>query len=327
MSSPDLDESAENVSTLNSITYYCAHCHQKYDDVHQFDTVAKVHEHWQQRHDSDDNAMPFRYYAVDMVTCYHCDFIGVYKAVKEHHADEHPDEQFAVVSLSDDIKCALCAFKTVDMIGHFQERHKEVLHANDFNPTAMSDRCLSELLDTNEGTRFMCSACSRCFDTENQTAAHINRSHTDTAAFSSPVKCCGIRKVIVPCCGRLETPQDQLLTHLQSHQRKYKCPECAFVVANMHEIAAHYSAAHAALPPMDLNAHVKQILLADYLATKVVFANGLVVSKQNLLNTKYDDSHEFNEFLQNFIHVKREMLNDGGDEAPNASTMVVYMHQ
>lgn len=326
-STPELNISTENTSSLNSFTYYCAHCHHEYNGSHQYDTVDKVYEHWQQRHNNEENFLPFRYHAVDMVTCYHCDFIGVYQGVKDHHAAEHPDKPFIVVSLSDADKCALCAFITVDMVAHFAERHKISVHANDFNPTAMTDRCLEELLHTNHCMRFKCSGCSRYFNAESQVLSHIEQHHPGSAVYSSPVQYRDIQSIIMPCCDQTEIQYNNLLKHIRSHEREYKCPECEFTVNNMFEVYEHYNASHSAMPPMDLAAHVKQLLEADYLATRVIFGTGLVVTKQNLLNTRYDDSHEFDEFLDSFIQIKQELVNNSNDEEVNANAMVVFVNQ
>lgn len=50
----------------------------------------------------------------------------------------------------------------------------------------------------------------------------------------------------------------------------------------------------------------KNRLIRNYLKTKVVFGNGLVLTKQNLLNTKYDDSKQFDVFIEALIKIKKE---------------------
>lgn len=327
MSTPNADESEGNTSLLNSLAYHCAHCLREYKDSCQYDTIEKVFKHWKQRHTKPDNFQPFRFHAVDMITCFHCDFIGVYQAVKEHHNEEHPNEQFAVVALNDDQKCALCPFLGVNITKHFDECHKAVLYENNFNPTAMPEACLKELLKTNLNYRYQCSGCARCFDQEHTLIEHIERTHPDSGVFSKPVQSNVIKMIILPCCSDEETKTDNLFKHLESHQRDYKCPGCDFVAKSIHVIDAHYKV-HTTMPPMDLAAHVKQILLADYLSTNVVFGTGLIVTKQNLLGTQFDDMNQFEEFRQNFLSVKRELMNDqDNDEEDNANAMVLYRHQ
>lgn len=314
------------MSPLNRLTYYCAHCRCMSEDSQSFDSIEKVYEHWQNRHSGENNFKPFRYQAVDMIECFHCDYVGEYPSVKKHFDENHPTSQFAVVGLYDGEKCGLCPFVgRLNMLDHFGDRHKDDINVND--PAIMTDQCLAELLEFNFNIRYQCSGCARCFDSEYVVNAHIERSHPDSEVYVKKLQCDSIKAIVMPCCSDDEMQPQSLLKHIQSHARNYDCPLCNFSAPRMNAIDTHYKKEHVTAPPMDFAQYVKQILTADYLASKVIFGTGLVVTKRNLQNTQYDDSLDFDEFLQNFLYVKRELMTDHDDDKLDPNPMVLYRYQ
>lgn len=317
-------ENLDNVSPLNRLTYYCAHCRLQDENSQSFESIERVNVHWQVHHSGEDNFKPFRFQAIDMIECFHCDYVGEYPMVKKHYEENHANKQFAVVAVNNNEKCCLCNYVGPDMLDHFEDRHKDDMNLKD--PTVMTNKCLEELLAINLNIRYRCSGCARCFDAEHIVQSHIGRTHPESEVYATKVQCESIKAIVAPCCGEDEMQPQILLKHIQSHKRNYVCPMCNFSAPKMFGIDTHYKEQHVRAPPMDFLQYVKQNLTTDYFASKVIFGTGLVVTKRNLKNTQYDDSLDFEEFLQTFLYVKREVLNDtdDDDDDKNRNAMVLY---
>lgn len=295
------------------MTYYCAPCYNE-ERASNFDTIQNVYEHWLLEHNSaEENSVAiFRFYAVEMMSCKCGNFFGDYPAVIEHHATAHKKNQFVVVSLYDPCKCALCSFSRRDLNEHFKKDHALLMRTKIISPTRLTDECLNELLSFNYNMQFQCNGCCQVFNTEQEVRDHISRTHTGLGVqFTCNSNKNGdmIKSYFVECC-KIEVAPKLYLKHLESHLRQYKCPKCNFQSEFMPNISEHVKLEHPKLHFDDID-EINQMLQIDYLSTKVIFGNGLVVTKQNLIGTKYSDWNKFESFLNNFSKMKKERFDEG----------------
>lgn len=97
------------------------------------------------------------------------------------------------------------------------------------------------------------------------------------------------------------------LNHVEGRAVGFHCHKCTFDTKDMIELVKHDVSAHGCKGSFDYRCmQFKNRLKRDFLKTRVVFGNGLVVTKQNLLGTKYDDSKQFEVFIDNLIWIKKE---------------------
>lgn len=101
----------------------------------QFNNTNDVNQHRLSEHGTQS----FKFYAVETVICYHCDKVGTFEELKDHHSQMHPDEVFVILSGTDKNKCALCDYDGKLKNIHFKVRHSTLYSAASvFNPVQMS---------------------------------------------------------------------------------------------------------------------------------------------------------------------------------------------
>lgn len=308
---------------MQFIKYRCVHCYNAQKQTETFDAVKDVHFHWQQAHSKFGTHKPFQYEVVEYVSCFHCVplqevVIGTHYEMIIHHKQHHPALPFAVVRPNDSKKCALCPYYShlnTSLVAHFQTKHK--IRLRQWSPSQMrrikipfrlSDRQLARLLDKQMHKKQTCGHCGAMYDTQRALRHHHSRVHESLKLAINELHDANVMHLICNCCNRA-IDRNLYSSHIQLRSSEFSCQNCAYRTIDLAELVRHDRRDHQLTNTFNrLADQYKSRLKSDYLKTRVVFGNGLVVSKHNLLGTRYDDSEEFYAFTDNLVEIKRERI-------------------
>lgn len=89
--------------------------------------------------------------------------------------------------------------------------------------------------------------------------------------------------------------------HIEKHPSIFECSKCPYKTGLLIDLVAHEKDEHR---KNSLNYHCMEFaehLKKQFLNSKVIFGNGLVLINHNFKNTIYDDSHQFNAFIERLV--------------------------
>ncbi|XP_031639061.1 zinc finger protein 271-like, partial [Contarinia nasturtii] len=294
----------ETSTQLNRIqtVFYCYHCYEGNEKRKfiGFGNCQEVLTHWLATHKE-----PFRFFIAEMAKCFYCDLMGTYQGLKLHHGDVHSNKKFAIVDVLDPKKCSLCQYIGDRVEEHFQNEHSSISITNLFCPIPLSDKSLKKLIEMKGHKNRLCGLCHQTFETKIDYKVHHGNKHI---LFKENVEKFYNNEsvhLITGCCQAI-VDHKKLFNHLKVHPISSQCPNCTFKALDLYEFTAHQLNVHH--PGNDVRVVYREAMQKIYWKTKVVFGNGLVLSKHNLLGTKYDDSELFGVFVENIIKNNEEIL-------------------
>lgn len=203
--------SAQNITFDNHMVYYCAICRDFNQPTSSlaFVNVADVHgllaqivspstfqianyeisnfffflkiyfalfaAHWMVAH--APNLRPFQFYAIEFVSCFHCDHIASFYEVKRHHYEAHPQKTLIVTNVLDSKQCALCDYIGHNLAQHTTTKHELVLRSTENNPNRFSDDTLDKLLAIDIHKKHKCGYCAKVCETAGEIKRHISHDH------------------------------------------------------------------------------------------------------------------------------------------------------
>ncbi|XP_055305930.1 zinc finger protein 142-like [Sitodiplosis mosellana] len=276
------------------IMYTCAHCPETGT---YFSKVEDVLTHWSKTHETEDQ-LPFRFHAIPLVACIHCQTLSTFHDLVRHHAQKHSNQPFVAVNPINQNQCSVCNFVSDNLIDHFCLEHSTILQENIMNPVCLSEGTVNQLLEINVRKNFKCGRCDTILETENDMKDHYLDEHKtlefDRIEFNDNQSV----QLLGGCC-HLDLDQITFFEHLANHERNFCCPKCTFHTSDSFEFMDHGIEAHEIhndACTLDLNN-----MKTWYWNSRYVFGNGLVLSKYNLIGTSIDDSQRFKEFAQTFV--------------------------
>lgn len=295
------------------IRYRCVHCQSVNQWIESFDALKDVYSHWLSWHTEPSNLKPFQYFVVEYVICFHCEFIGTYYELIKHHKQMHQSEQFAIVSQCDSKKCALCPYYGHGMLAHFHAQHKLVLKTQSMRhqrraaiPFRLNNTILEKYLEKRLHKKQKCGCCNSIFETERELREHHSKCHKMSKMTIKEFYDNNNTHLICNCC-HVRVDRNLYLGHVENHAFNFMCCFCNFRTTDMLELVKHDKQAHNLFNTFEYRSlQFKNRLTHDYLKTRVIFGNGLVLTKQNLLTTKYDDSKQFEMFVDTLLKIKKE---------------------
>lgn len=247
--------------------YLCVHCcSSNSSDSYAFETIESVYGHWLSNHTELPIAKPFLFYVVAMAGCYYCNYSGYYDLLKKHHGKHHANAPFVVVRRRNRQECAMCYFSEGDIMTHFQQMHDD-LQTGINNPLCYSEDMLANILAIDIHKKHRCCYCGDIFETEHEIKIHSSEKHpTQIESFlrGNDLRPNDVSYIICGFCNARIEPAEYL-THVKVE------------VENVREHSE---------------------IFANFLKTKVVFGNGLVAFKQNLILSPYDDSNQVQALIQ-----------------------------
>lgn len=265
--------------------YFCVHCRDESMRFlcYSFGTLENVYGHWLSNHTELPVAKPFLFYAVDLVGCHYCAYTGLCGRLCHHHDNKHPNESLAITRPSNRQQCALCFHTGPDLGVHFMQTHELVLEANIFNPVCLTPDTLAELLTIDIHRKRLCEHCGATFETDHEANEHHYDMHTDerkSVIQTNDVQPNQISHLICGLCNATVRPE-HYFGHIEMDQSIFQISNASF---QGDPWESYY-----------------QKLYMDYLRTKVVFGNRLVVFKQNLIFSEYDDSQQFADLANRLV--------------------------
>lgn len=224
---------------------------------------------------------------------------------------------FAIVSQCDRQQCALCPYSGTGIVAHFQTMHKFILKTmsvrrlrNACYPFCWDNHQLDIQLNRKLHKKLKCGSCSEILDTERELCEHHSKNHKSQKMTIKEFYDSNMH-LICNCCNR-RIDRNLYLNHIENRAIEFTCHQCTFRTNDLVELVKHDENAHGHSDSFKYRCmQYKNRLKRDYLQTRVIFGNGLVVSKQNLLGTKYDDSKQFEVFVDKLLEIKKERHDKG----------------
>lgn len=278
--------------------FTCVYCSR---DGKLYDSVDRVCKHWHSSH--SQKSQSFQFYISEIVKCYYCSKTGNYIQLREHYTNNHSSKKpFGIVHQNDLNKCGFCGFESMDLMEHFESVHNIINQLNVFNPMCLSEETVAKLLDIDIHGKRKCEYCSRIYDTKTDLERHHSKEHNGKKLISK-----FNNNMEVECAHCNERMSNSVYTkHMQAHSYKLKCIGCSFNSTKLNEMVSHAETAHGLRDSIDeFCIQLRDLLMKRYFETKLIFGNGLVLIKHNLLGTKLNDSREFGTFISKFLEAKR----------------------
>lgn len=302
----------ESPTVSEFIKYRCVHCHDVKQWIETFHALKDVYAHWWSSHTDLAELKPFQYYVVEYVSCYHCEAVGTHYELVKHHKNEHSPMPFAIVSQINRQRCALCPYTGTGIIAHFQTMHKFVLKTLSVRqlrcidiPFRLNNTELDLHLNQKLHKKLRCGSCCAVFDTEREIREHHTKMHKSVKMTIKEFYQDNVQ-LICNCCN-VHVERHLYLNHVEGMAFEFNCHKCTFHTNDMLVLVKHDVNAHGCSDSFIYRCmQFKNRLKRDFLKTRVIFGNGLVVTKQNLLNTKYDDSKQFEVFVDKLVEMKKE---------------------
>lgn len=248
----------------DTIVFACFYCNDRTNIYVK--TFEEVIEHWRRCHSSES----LRFIASKMGACFYCDKIDIFSKLKAHHQHCHNSKRFIVVDQQNRSKCALChkIFSTSEMTEHFKAHHDSKQCSNIINPICFTQTEIEQLLK-------------------------LHSSHTKEIVR--------LDQIIAYKCGNCnelkKTNEISFMQHIEQDRFDFfcsMCPPCNFAGKNIREIIQHEMTEHKFTCDTLKHAnYLKKRLYRHFLRTKIIFLNGLVLYKHNMLGTTFDDQQDF----------------------------------
>lgn len=283
-----------------NIVFACFYCHSQPSFF--VDTFTEIYEHWKQSHGS----ISFRFFVVGMAACFYCGKVDVFPNLQGHHKHNHHSEIFVVVDKKDRNKCGLCQryFSASEMVVHFRTHHDPCLLMGINNPVCFNQTEIEQLLTINscrEAPREVSFVCGHCNSMEKTRSVFL---------YNQPK----LEKFLILKCKIfifVFIMTRSFLQHIEHDNFQYKCTICNVTGKTIQETVDHEERIHSLLKQGTKHASGLQIRLERYyLRTRVIFNNGLVLFKHNLLNTSFDDRKAFWALKERMMKQKFDEINN-----------------
>uniref|UniRef100_A0A1B0G487 C2H2-type domain-containing protein n=1 Tax=Glossina morsitans morsitans TaxID=37546 RepID=A0A1B0G487_GLOMM len=274
-------------SFMNSFEYGCLHCNYKTKNFAEL-----KQEHWSQQHNSiETKAKPFYFRLLRRFSCAECrQFVGTHEEMRIHLTNVHGARYCAAdiqIQYSEDkLLCGYCSFScnTPDQLyKHHQRRSHQPQDLRIEHGLQMT-----YLLKLGSTEKFLqCCICNEIFANRSVIVAHASERHSKAEGFSfrelsdKLIYCCVF-------CPYANVSESEACRHMIGHYGQFKCchfcqePQNSFEVYMQHCYSEHREGIRKfkdIFPFKD----IRKFLLQLY----ILFPNGLVVNKRNVLKCKY----------------------------------------
>ncbi|XP_055305955.1 uncharacterized protein LOC129570395 [Sitodiplosis mosellana] len=300
--------SVQNLTFDTNIVYYCATCRDANQSASvAFMSVNDVHAHWFLTHANTPAVRPFQFYAIEFVSCFYCDLIASFYEVKRHHDEVHSQKPLIITSVLDNKKCALCDYTGHDLADHMKIEHELVLRSIDNNPNRFTDETLNKLLAIDIHKKHKCAYCVKVCETLGEIKSHIIHDHRMQIKYETFFDSHSV-KIVAGCCQSI-IDLHEFLNHLAdpNHTFPSTCGKCNFRTNEMLDFVDHQVNVHQITK--DADSLYRRLLQTRFWKTSVIFGNGFMCNKHNLLGTEFDDSKPFAELVEQMLNISRQRIN------------------
>lgn len=281
------------------LLFTCVHCDAVGDVDNCWSTVKDVHLHWRSSHPTK----PFQFSAALLMSCHYCNFFSTFHGLKEHHEKKHPQKEFVLSDLIDQNRCAICEYVGDGLVGHFKSKHELTVQINRLNPISLSNEIINKLTGININRKRECGHCQNIFETEADIKMHHQIEHNGLEMSSQKVFDKESFYVVTGCCQSTLEPHE-LLDHFEHHKFSVLCSKCHFETSELYEFINHQINEHELTKDADFL--YKRFLFNRFWKTLLVFGNGLVLNKSNLVKTDFDDSKAFQDLVESMLKEQKE---------------------
>lgn len=306
-------EILSNNTIFDNVLFTCAHCYDKQivSINSTSDNIETIYAHWLLLHTEPPDEKPFQFYACELVWCNYCLYFGIFTDLKCHHKTKHPDEPMVLSNRRlDIIKCAMCSFNGQHLKEHFMTEHQNAHELTAFGPICFSIDILKRLLDIDVHKMRRCNYCRKIFDTPIAMRKHHQLWHLKLKMNFDEFSIEKHHYIICNYCDA-RIRNSYYLKHIKNHAYEFQCSnmECSFRTNTFSRLTRHDKIVHK-IDSLKFNCEQMQLeMKEDFLNSKYVFGNGLVVSQQSLLCSKYDISKTFEMCMNTFIENEKEKFN------------------
>lgn len=282
--------------------------------LNYFDSLNDVHHHWIQHHTDRMKTLPFNYYMTEYATCFHCNFVGAYYELMAHNKEHHNTSPFVITDVINEMKCALCPYIGNGIVQHFASHRIYAKNyyqrhiARMWSPICITDETYDDRYNDRYHHKYKCADCGNIAETEFLLRRHFLLVHHNPAVatklnakdFFDPT-----RQYLCGCC-QMRIAFEDFLEHIQNHVFEFSCTSCPFTFNDMVDLIVHDRTDHDIDNSMTSRIDQYTNRMQKYFYnTRMIHGNGLVLTKQNLLSTKYDDRSQFMNFVQKMARLIR----------------------
>lgn len=297
-------QSVPQRTTLNGFKFCCVHCQDESNSCESFESITDLYAHWIELHGTKS----FQFYISSMVACFHCGTVGFYHNVIKHMMEIHPNEPRIIVNPKNRNYCSVCHYKGDDLKQHFENMHDIILQTNVFNAICLPDKTLMDLLAFDVYKKQRCGYCDEVFESKLLIQEHQSMMHSTKTAFFTEFFDEESAHLICGYC-KCQLRRSEYLTHVDlDHTYKFNCTKCHFETSKLIKLIDHDNDEHHLNSLNFRCSEFSDLLKKHYFETRIVFGNGLVVNKYNLLGTKYDDSSRLVQFIESLIVEKKRQF-------------------
>lgn len=275
---------ATTAPALNKIvTYGCCYC------PNTSDNPKIIKDHWKKKHNRSPTQFTFK--ILKIFKCHYCKRSNTFEELKNHIKKQHPKNQFAMVDNLYPEKCGLCnqnCGSGTEIIDHFMHHHHQV-----GNPIKLSNYLTTELIDRiNDEILPECTHCQDEFASLTELEKHTNEKHPESEMNFIYIYGCSEQ------CHVTAPNERDMVAHIRQHFLHYQCNFCDEKFLNIDLVREHHRHTHSCEDKTYRIADVKQ-----YGEMKIIFPNGLVLTKSECINTRFGSMDKVIEF-HNELHDK-----------------------
>lgn len=278
-----------------------------------FSSIQKSHDHWYSFHE-DTSDSKFRFSVKEIVMCAKCNFVGWFSDVMQHNRNVH-QEHLAVSRFLDARSCVLCPYIGDSLVQHVKDTHEYISMLSNSclsgleNPVCLTDQSLIKLLSINVHAKKLCigegdQKCGFVSETRGGIRKHVFGDHFEKGATIQTFFDNESIKVIVMCCND-EIELKDLFSHFSNPDHRPNgtdvCHNCGLQASNMFYLYKHYVQCHQEWHDSTPECIYREVCGGLFHSSRVVFGNGLTLSLQNLIGTKFDFSKMFESLIEELI--------------------------
>lgn len=289
------DNTTEQIPVINElklsdfINFKCTYC-PKY-----FKSPDQVYEHWRNEYEQQNRKIrshpsSFIFGIVKIFKCYHCRLCSTYEDLKSHCKQKHnPNKfEFVMVDKLTPNKCGLCfhQFSNVDddIVAHFKEYHSKNHNNVDMhNSIKLENYLTDELVDQLIAEQLKeCSSLPDDVPTDQRTIIY---------------GCPGFKSCKKPKCTETNDNQSIIIAHIREQIVQFQCKFCEQRFDNVALVNEHHKIIHDKEEETYRNVDVMEDL-DKYLEMKIIFPNGLILTKRECKRTRFGSIDEVIETVE-----------------------------
>lgn len=244
--------------------------------------MYEVYSHWQKAHTGLIIYTPFLFFPIEIARCFYCSTIGTYRSLLKHTRSKHSEQILVITDQHDRNACGICHQAAPNVYEHFRHEHAE--QSDLMDPIWLTDQSLHQLL---------------CIDVQPNELTN-GHEYAEKPIANQMYTICG-------CC-QTKVATHLFFDHIQNHSFNVRCAACDFHADTLNEMVIHEKVTHSADKLSERCAEYSEWLVKQFVNTKIVFENGLVLSNHNLYGTKYDNVRNFAEnVVEQLVQSQREL--------------------